>query len=303
MVLLLVVLVVRGSSSGAAGIVATDATAQSAAQASPDDDFYVPPDPLPAGAPGDIIRARPSFAGPPSAQALADAWTVMYLSTNVLGQPNAVTGTVLVPKGVDPTAAPIIGFGPGTHGPAFRCAPSLMIKAGGFYEQPAVNDMLRRGYAVAVTDYEGYHPDPTTTYMIGTSMGNALLDAVRAAERLPEAGLSATAPVVVRGYSQGGGAAMWAGQLQPAYAPELHLVGVVGGGVPADLIQVGVPLEAKDGFGFFVYSLVGQDNAYPDLSLESHLNDTGRAEIARMNSEVCTLDLILDYAATASSTT
>jgi len=64
--------------------------------------------------------------------------------------------------------------------------------------------------------------------MTGRSMGPALMDAVRAAQRLPDAGLSKDAPVVFRGYSQGGGAAMWAGQLQPSYAPELKLAGVAG---------------------------------------------------------------------------
>ena len=265
------------------------------AAATSDPGFYVPPDPLPAGAPGDVIRARRSPAGPPSARAMADAWQVMYRSTDVAGQPNAVTGTVLVPKGHDPATVPLVGFGPGTHGPAFRCAASLQIEAGGFYEQSAVNDMLRRGYAVAVPDYEGYHPDPATTYMVGPSQGHALIDAVRAAQRLPEAGLADDAKVVFRGYSQGGGSAMWAGELEPTYAPELNLVGVAGGGVPADLLQVGAPLEGADAFGFFLYTIFGFDNAYADISLEASLTDTGRAELARMKDEVCALDLILDY--------
>jgi hypothetical protein len=244
--------------------------------------------------PGDVIRSRPSLAGPSSARALADAWQVMYLSTGATGAPDAVTGTILVPKGHDPATLPIVGFGPGTSGPAARCAPSLMIDGGGFYEQPALDDMLRQGYAVAVTDYEGYHPHPATTYMTGQSMGHALVDVVRAASRLPGVGLSASAPVVFRGYSQGGGAAMWAGQMQPAYAPELDLVGVVGGGVPANLAAVGVPLDGADGFGFFLYALVGLEHAYPDVGFASHLNDAGRAEVAHMESDMCVLDLILE---------
>ena len=96
----------------------------------PADAFFVPPDVLPAGAPGDVIRARASAAGPPSARALADAWQVMYLSTSATGAPVAVTGTVLVPRGVDRAGAPVIGLAPGTHGPALRCAPSSMIAMG-----------------------------------------------------------------------------------------------------------------------------------------------------------------------------
>ena len=57
-----------------------------------DDSFYLPPEPLPAGLPGDVIRSRPSLAGPPGARALADAWQVMYMSTDGLGKPVVVMG-------------------------------------------------------------------------------------------------------------------------------------------------------------------------------------------------------------------
>lgn len=260
-----------------------------------DDAFYEPPVPLPAGRPGDVIRMRPAKAGPPTARGLADAWQVMYLSTDALGAPVAVTGIVLVPRGADRATAPIVGFGPGTTGPAFRCTVSRMVDQGAFYEQPAVNDMLRSGHAVAITDYEGYHPGPQTTYIVGRSMGPALIDVVRAAQRLPEAGLAADAKVLFRGYSQGGGAAMWAGQLQPQYAPELDLVGVVAGGVPADLIQVALPLEGRDGFGFLLNALLGLDNAYPELRLDDYLNDAGRGVLAEMAAGDCTVELLLDH--------
>ncbi|MGD9482581.1 lipase family protein [Streptomyces sp. TRM70308] len=274
---------------------AAPAHRSAAAPAEAADDFYLPPEPLPEGRPGDVIRARPAQAGPPTARRLADAWQVMYHSTDALGEPAAVTGTVLVPKAVDPAAAPIVGMGPGTHGPAFRCAPSGMIDEGMFYEQPALNEMLAAGYAVAVTDYAGYRPEPETTYVVGHAMGPALIDAVRAAQRLPQAGLAEDAPVVFRGYSQGGGAALWAGQLQPGYAPELEVAGVVGGGVPADLVQVALPLEGADGFGLLAYSLIGLDNAYPELRLDAYLNDAGRAAFADMEAGDCTVELLLDY--------
>ncbi|WP_254715977.1 lipase family protein [Actinomadura sp. WMMB 499] len=260
----------------------------------PGDAFYTPPSPLPAGEPGDVIRARPAKAGPPTARGLADAWQVMYLSTDALGEPVAVTGMVLVPKAGDPASLPVVGFGPGTSGPSFRCAPSRFIDQGAFYEQAALNEMLAAGYAVAVTDYEGYHENPETTYVVH-SMGNALIDAVRAARGLEGAGLSESAPVAFRGYSQGGAAAMWAGQKQPAYAPELDVAGIVGGGVPSDLAAVGIALEGADPFGFLLYSMVGMDNAYPELDLESYVNDAGRAMLSAFETETCTLELLLDH--------
>ncbi|EKF74997.1 lipase [Alcanivorax hongdengensis A-11-3] len=260
-----------------------------------DDSFYQPPEPLPAGQRGDPLRWRPWSAGPPTSRQLANAWQVMYRSTDGQGNANVVTGEVLVPRQGDPASMPIIALAPGTAGPAFRCAPSRMIGKGAFYEQAAINDMLARGYAVAVTDYEGYHPQPDTTYMIGQSMGAAVLDVVRAAQRLPEAGLSDSAPVIIRGYSQGGGAAMWAGQMYNLYAPDLDLKGIAGGGVPANLAQVALPLNGQAGFGVLFYALVGQDHAYPELSLAPFLNDQGRQAVADMESDMCVLELLQNF--------
>lgn len=275
----------------------SDRSAVLPTQAAPalDDSFYVPPATLPAGAPGDVVRSRAAPAGPTPTQAIADSWQVMYLSTDALGTREAMTGTVLVPKGVDAANAPVVGLAPGTQGVSFACAPSNMIAAGSFYEQPAVTAMLRKGYVVAVPDYEGYHPQPAATYMTGPSMGQALLDVVRAAQRLPEAGVADDGKVLLRGYSQGGAAALWGAEKQPTYAPDLNLLGVVGGGVPANLSQVALPLNGSDGFGLLAIALIGLDNAYPELNLETYLNDAGKAAFADMENGDCALDLLLKY--------
>lgn len=302
---------VRVATTSVAGLLAAGALATSASAAvapaidrnwaaptstdNPSDPFYTPPSPIPAGNPGDVLRARPSKAGPPAARSLANAWQVMYLSTDALGQPNVVTGTVMVPKGKDPATVPVVAINPGTTGPAFRCTVSRFINQGAFYEQSAVNDMLRAGYAVAVTDYEGYHENPTTTYILGKAMGPAVLDMIRAAERLPEAGLSSNAKVAIRGFSQGGGASAWAGQLQPTYAPELNLVGIAAGGVPANLASVALGLEGKPAFGFELNALIGLDNAYPELLLENYLLPEGKTTLANMEANDCTIELLLDY--------
>ncbi|WP_406690477.1 lipase family protein [Saccharopolyspora sp. ID03-671] len=258
-----------------------------------DDSFYVPPRTLPEGEPGDVIRWRPAL--PALNAANADAWQVMYLSTNALGERSAVTATVLVPRGADPAKAPVVGYAPGTQGPAFKCTASKAIERGTLYDQPAVNDLISRGYAVAVTDYEGYSPETTPTYITGRSEGPALIDAVRAAQRFPQAKLSPDAKVAFQGYSQGGGAAMWAGEQQPDYAPELDLVGVAGGGVPADLNEVAAGLNGYVGFGFLAFAAVGLDAAYPELDLDSYLNDTGRQAIAEAKQQDCVVELLAKY--------
>lgn len=287
--------VVLGCVGGSAAATGPAEAPTAIAPAVLDDAFYVPPATLPAGAPGDIVRARPAPAGPTPTQQIADAWQVMYLSTDALGQRSAVTGTVLVPKGGNLATAPVVGFAPGTQGVSFACAPSKMIAAGSFYEQPAVTAMLRKGYAVAVPDYEGYHPQPDATYMTGPSMGQALLDVVRAAQRLPEAGIADDARVLLRGYSQGGAAALWGAETHAAYAPELDLLGVVAGGVPANLSQVALSLNGSSGFGLLAIALIGFDNAYPELDLETYLNAEGKTAFAAMESGDCALDLLTKY--------
>lgn len=284
------------SSPAAAAPAAPVTTAAATAVGLPgpfDDSFYKAPAPLPAGQPGDVLRWRPSV--PLMNAANADAWEVMYLSTNGQGRPDAVTGTILVPKGVDPAKAPIIGYGVGTQGPAFKCTPSKAIERGTLYDQPAINDSLSSGYAVAVTDYEGYSPTTVPTYITGQSMGPAVIDSVRAAQRFSPAKLSKTAKVIFQGYSQGGGGAMWAGEKQPAYAPELNLVGVAAGGVPADLTEVAKGLDGYVGFGFLAFAAVGLDAAYPDLKLDSYLNDTGRQQLDDAKQNACVVELLTNY--------
>src|SRR4051812_32813838 len=95
----LAVLITAGLAS--LGIAAgTPAAAAAPALPGPlDDSFYTPPSPLPSGNPGDIVRWRPSVALLNLGN--ADAWEVMYLSTDARGRRDAVTGTVLVPKSAD----------------------------------------------------------------------------------------------------------------------------------------------------------------------------------------------------------
>ncbi|MBN1171539.1 MAG: hypothetical protein JXA67_05145 [Micromonosporaceae bacterium] len=288
------------AATGTMRFVTTDAdAASSATSAMPapgpsGDSFYQAPSPLPAGTPGDILRWRPSV---PLLNVLrANAWEVMYLSTNALGQRNAVTGTVIVPKEVDAARAPIVSFAVGTQGPAFKCTPSKLMRKGLLYDQLAINDSLSSGYAVVITDYEGYGPKSTPTYMTGQSMGPAVIDMVRAAQRLPAAHLSTSAKVIVQGYSQGGGASLWAAEKQPTYAPELNLVGAVAGGVPADLGEVAKGLDGSVGFGFLTFAAVGLDAAYPELKLDSYLNDVGRAELAKAKADFCVEDLLVQEA-------
>lgn len=269
----------RVASAGPAMAGAHTAEAHQAAT-SAGDPFYIPPSPLPAGKPGDIIRYRPAPAPLPGTQ----AWDVLYLSTTVAGSPVAVSGTVIVPTAPYPGGTrPVVAYASGTQGWGDQCAPSAEMASGTYDEQFAVNNLLAKGWAVAVTDYPGLGTPGDETYSVGIAEGYAVLDVMRAAASLPGAGLSRGAPMAIEGYSQGGGAAGWAAQLQPAYAPDMHLVGVAAGGTPASLQAVAANINGSAFFAFLGGSAIGFNAAYPSRHLLSDLTPYGQTALAQLD--------------------
>jgi pimeloyl-ACP methyl ester carboxylesterase len=292
--------VTGGDATAVAGIPAAGGTASSLTpvEGPAGEAFYVPPSPLPAGQPGDVIwyrKAEPVSVQGGTALDVGNAWQVLYLSTNALGRPDAVSGMVLLPKGGSPESLPIIGFAPGTHGIDDKCALSRQGITWTDYESLAIAALLNRGWAVALTDYEGLGTPGTHTYMVGRSQGAALLDVVRAARGLPATGLSATSPVALYGYSQGGGASGWAVEMQPSYAPELPLRGAVAGGVPADLAAVQQKLDGGLGFAFLAMASLGLDAAYPELKLDAYLTSAGRTGMVEA-AKICMTEALIRYA-------
>lgn len=276
---------------GVAPPATTAETAPDCASAPSGDAFYVPPDPLPAGAHGDIIWCRPSSSPVSGSQ----AWQILYLSTTVSGQPTAISGTVFVPEAPYAGTRPVMAYAPGTQGWGDQCAPSKEIAANDFDEQFAVNNMLAKGWAVVVTDYPGLGTPGGEAYNVGIPEGYGVLDALRAATLLPGAGLSSTAPMGIEGYSQGGGAADWAAQLQPSYAPGLDLVGVAAGGTPANLQAVANNINGTIWFAFLAGSAEGFNAVYPSLDLNSQLTAAGQTAMAQLEG-MCQAQGLLTYA-------
>jgi Secretory lipase len=258
--------------------------------APPPPEFYETPA-SPAGTPGSIIRTAPtSFGGSDNFRATA----VQYRSRTATNQPNAVTGTVIVPVApwAGPGARPIVSFAVGTQGLSDTCAPSKAIPGGTLYEQGAIQALLDRGWAVAVTDYEKLGTAGDHTYVVAAAEAHAVLDIVRAAINLPGSGLSTASPVGVSGYSQGGQAAAKAAEIEGTYAPELDVRGVAAGGVPSDLARLIPTLNGSIFFTLLGYAAIGLNSAYPELNLESYLNDTGRQLLAQARNS-CVADGIL----------
>jgi hypothetical protein len=245
--------------------------------------FYLPPDPLPPGPPGEILRVERMDAYlVPGVRLRATAWRVLYRSTSAVGEPTVVSGTVLIPGGRKPRVRPLLGYAVGTHGIGDVAAPSRLIARGREWEAGLIALVLARGWAVALTDYQGLGTPGDHTYMVGRALGPNVLDCMRAARQLDPVSLPADGPAAVIGYSEGGAAAGWAAQLQPTYAPDLPLAGVAAGAAAADLEAAGPSLDGSF-FSFFIaYGGIGYAAAYPELELDPYLTPLSRAGIARL---------------------
>jgi dienelactone hydrolase len=264
--------------------------------ARPDQDaFYRPPADFADADAGDLIRSRESRVYPTPVRlvpAPVRAWQVLYRSTSARDEPDAVSGTVLVPavpwRGSG--RRPIVTYTIGTHGLGDQCAPSYELASGTEQEFALMGQALARGWAVAVTDYEGLGTPGEHTYTVARSEGRAALDVVRAATQIDGADLSRDAPVGIWGYSQGGGAAASAAEQAKDYASELNVVGVAEGGVPADLRAVARNLDGSAAFGLLAGAAAGFDAAYPGVGIRGFLNAKGRELIAQVRRE-CTVEL------------
>ncbi|GGC57259.1 lipase [Hoyosella rhizosphaerae] len=239
------------------------------AYAIPDPDaFYRPPADLAQLQPGDVVRVRSV-----DTRVYADSmgWQLAFRSTNSQGDPILGVTTVLVPRGV--TKPPVLSYQAIVNALGSQCAPSRGLFNLEQVEAPGLLIPLQRGWAVNVPDHLG----PTNAYGAARLGGMVTLDSVRAVKNATELGL-VSSPVALAGYSGGGMASGWAAALQPTYAPELDIVGVVQGGVPADLEQMAdlIGNEPHPGFGLGFAAAIGLEREYPDrFRMSQQLNERG----------------------------
>lgn len=269
-----------------------------AATASAYPGFYDPPSPLPAGN-GTVIRSESvsyahSWTKPGRGTRV---WRMLYTSENALGKPIGVSGAVYTSSryGLPAEKRPLIAYALGSQGTGDRCAPSRRIENGGVQDFLIINMLLDRGYNVVVSDYEGLGTPGDHAYAVNISAAHTELDMIRAARNFAPAGISSKAPTLVYGYSQGGGAAAMTAELQPTYAPDVPLKGVVAGGVIADPAAVGASVDGGEYAGYAFAAAVGYDATYPELDLNAFLNDRGKAERSSTILDLCFGDILSKY--------
>jgi acetyl esterase/lipase len=181
--------------------------------------------------PGRLIRSEPFTTRVPGTQ----AWRILYVSTGLDGHPIEVSGLVVAPTLPPPAnGRNVVAWAHPTTGVAENCAPSLLKEA--LDTIPHLPALMTLDNVVVATDYPGLGTPGPHPYLVGESEGRAVLDSVRAARQIPKIG--AGSRFAVWGHSQGGHAALLAGQMAKEYAPELTLVGVAAIAPATELAQL-----------------------------------------------------------------
>nr|WP_275587053.1 lipase family protein [Arcanobacterium pluranimalium] len=275
---------------------------QAGAQTDPQGDDYLPfyhniPE-LSGDKPGTLLRSE-SVENPWNplgikASGPFKATRILYTSQNRTGKTIPVSGIVIESKAPwqGQGKRPLIAFAPGTQGVGDKCAPSRQLAdtAVGDYEQYFFEAMLKKGYAVVVTDYEGLGTPGMHTYMDRISQGHAVLDSVRAVRQLKGWDIIAENPLAIDGYSQDGGAAASAAELADNYAPELKFKVAAIGVAPADLTLLPPTLDGTLYFLFEAFAFMGISHSY-GIDFTADLNKEGKDVMLRA-ANACTQDLI-----------
>ncbi|MGE0542944.1 MAG: lipase family protein [Dehalococcoidia bacterium] len=263
--------------------------------------FYEPPSPLPAGAPGDLIRAASFDIQPPGAH----VHRLLYHSRTAADDDIAVSGLLITPTTDPPSGGfPLIAFAHPTVGISEKCAvsanlfiPLIPADVQNFY-QIYFEPFVRAGFAVVATDYQGMGAPGPYSYLVGEIEGRNVLDIARAARQVD--GVQISARVAIVGHSQGGHGGLFARQIAAAYAPELTITGSAFAAPAADLHTildaVLTRTERTPLTGMVAMTAVSWVETYaPALALRDLMSSAGIATTKRLG-EHCILLADLGFA-------
>ncbi|MEI6259881.1 MAG: alpha/beta fold hydrolase [Deltaproteobacteria bacterium] len=308
--LLAVVIILIGSFSN----IVAGAAEKSAREVPNGRSVYDAPDPLPPGKHGDMIWAIKIKTDIPGAQ----AWKILYRSTDIHDTPVPVSGMVIAPAGKAKTGnRPVVSYAHGTAGLARSCAITLVdnpAKDASFYSfpdspdsvdagVPGLTQMIAAGYVVVATDYQGLGTPGFHQYLVGPTAARNVLDAIVAAQQIPQAGAGKRA--VVLGWSQGGQAAVWAGQLADYVASSTKILGAVAlapvnaleqSKIEAQIIASGKKLTTMMG-AETAMAQYAMTTTFPELKLSDVLTPLGIEYIKEASKHQCNKQMgqSLDY--------
>src|SRR5665213_3129715 len=224
------------------------------------------------------LNARPRRSHPGR---LVGALTVTLALTSLVAVPDASAAT--------PTSSPVASSG---------SEAAVTGALASFYRPPtplpyAPAGTIIRSHALALDpalqagtpDYRGLGTPGQHPYLVGTSEAEDVLDAARAARSL--VGNAASNAVAVIGFSQGGQAALFAGEVGPSYAPELFLAGVAAVAPVTsvlDLAPTGDRPPPSGQSAFTAMVLYAWARHYRTFGLASVLTPAGLADLSAISS-------------------
>lgn len=214
--------------------------------------------------PGLLLRAGALDSGGVGGSAIR----LLYATTDVSGEVVVASGLLYVPGSTAGDSLPLVVWAHGETGSAPACAPSVRGLASGGLE--VVPQLLGLGYAVFAPDGIGEGSNGAPSVLVGESGGRAILDGIRAVGQVPGMRLGSA---VVWGFSAGAHSALWAGQLQASYAPEVTVAGVAVDApifdpatTIADQVTRGAPTQLPS------YVLTSYAAAYPEVRVSDYLS-------------------------------
>ena len=244
-------------------------------------DFYAAPASVP-DEPGVLLRHEPLTAR--WVPAHARAWRILYTTTHEDGRRALASGMVLAPRATDGgEAVNLVAWGHGTTGITSACAPSQLRKGPEAGAMLITRQVLDEGWAIVATDYIGLGVDGAPhPWMIGEPGGRAVLDSIRAARQVPA--LALRDRTVLWGHSQGGHAAIWAGQLAADYAPELELVGIAALAPGTNPLAIVSGLDAVfGGLVFMSYTIDAYSSYYPNVTAAEYVRPRSRRLVRQLS--------------------
>ena len=246
-----------------------------------EDSFYQVPGDINNFAAGTIIRYRkpptPISALRLLPVPLKDSWQILYRTNDNLDKATATVLTVLIPHNAD--FSKVHSYQAAEDAASPNCAPSYAFQlgvdnAGLFgdvltdYALLVIQIMLQQGWVVVVPDHQG----PLGAFLANKLAGRATLDGIRAALHSANfTGIANNPRSPLWGYSGGSIATAAAAELQPVYAPELHIAGAAVGGLVPNIMQSITGMNNSSRSGLLISGLVGLANQYPELRNE--IND------------------------------
>lgn len=184
--------------------------------------------------------------------------------------------------GRDNATREVVGYQEANDSVGARCHPSTQWTGGDPLDGSSWSAlgplamMFDRGWAVMISDVGNDAQEEPHGVFAGKYAPNTMLDGVRSALKVDDAGLNKQAAVELFGIAGGGVGAGFAAERAASYAPELNVSATVLEGMVIDQQNFFRTADGSLGSGFVFATLLGLEPKYPEMNLDAHLTPLGK---------------------------